>query len=326
MPSNKRQKSVQELSKAQGKWPSILAGMCDPQLLDRKHHPCPFCEGKDRFRFIDNEGDGFWMCNQCTPNGGDGIGLVMRLNNCQFPQALKMIEPLVGGAAVTHRPQRSTKEIGEDIMRVWNHSPRNDASMEWYLKTRGINLSQIGKSHALRGVDKLPFYTDGKKVKEMPAMLAQVTTREGAVAAVHRTYFANTSEGVKNNKKLTKANPTVNGCSIKLYEPKEDGVLGIAEGVETALACRQLYYDKTGKLMPVWATISAHGMELVHIPSYVKRVVIFGDNDMSYTGQKSAYTLANRIVTRPPNLEALVHIPLRPDEDWNDVLLSNRSE
>ncbi|MGL5094812.1 MAG: primase-helicase zinc-binding domain-containing protein [Planctomycetia bacterium] len=48
---------------------AALAGV-DPVLLDGKHHPCPKCGGKDRFRAIDPP-NGVLFCNQCfkTKNG-----------------------------------------------------------------------------------------------------------------------------------------------------------------------------------------------------------------------------------------------------------------
>ena len=51
----------------QGHWPSILtalAGLTSEQVTD-KHQPCPFCGGKDRYRFDDVDGRGTWYCNKC---------------------------------------------------------------------------------------------------------------------------------------------------------------------------------------------------------------------------------------------------------------------
>ena len=63
----------------------------------------------------------------------------------------------------------------------------------------------------------------------------------------------------------------------------------MAEGVETALAVEALYG------LPCWATANANQLEKFMPPEGVKSISIFGDNDSSYTGQKAAYVLANRL-------------------------------
>ena len=69
------------------------------------------------------------------------------------------------------------------------------------------------------------------------------------------------------------------GGAIRLFQPV-DGVLGIAEGIETALAAHCL----TG--LPVWATCTADALARVVIPQAVQKVVIFADNDHSGTGKR----------------------------------------
>ena len=62
--SRKRTEELNE--RARGKWPSILIELgVPPAILDKRNHPCPFCGGKDRFRFTDLEGEGWFYCNQC---------------------------------------------------------------------------------------------------------------------------------------------------------------------------------------------------------------------------------------------------------------------
>jgi Toprim domain len=55
--------------------------------------------------------------------------------------------------------------------------------------------------------------------------------------------------------------------------------IGIAEGIETALAVRQLVNEQTGITFPVWAALSANGMQSVEISSKVFQVKIFPDHD-----------------------------------------------
>lgn len=76
---------------ARGQWETILSTVCgiDEAFLDGKHHPCPKCGGKDRFRMIDIEA-GVVLCNQCF-SGGDGFAGIMWLTGCTFPEALQLV-------------------------------------------------------------------------------------------------------------------------------------------------------------------------------------------------------------------------------------------
>jgi putative DNA primase/helicase len=58
-------------------------------------------------------------------------------------------------------------------------------------------------------------------------------------------------------------------------------------------------------------------------PHEVRRIVIFGDNDASYTGQVAAYALAGRL--RSEGFIVEVEVPAEPETDWNDVHRLRRS-
>ena len=96
------------------------------------------------------------------------------------------------------------------------------------------------------------------------------------------------------------------GSAIRLAAP--DKVLGIAEGIETALAATKL----TG--IPCWAAVCAHGLEHWEPPDGVA-VTIFGDNDTNFVGQVAAYGLAKRLVRRLIS----VNVRIPPNHgDWCD--------
>ena len=80
-------------NRASGQWTHILPALTgiDATLLDEKHHPCPKCGGKDRFRSIDTDA-GALYCNQCfNERNGDGITAVMWLNEWSFPESLHAV-------------------------------------------------------------------------------------------------------------------------------------------------------------------------------------------------------------------------------------------
>lgn len=64
--------------------------------LDEKHHPCPKCDGKDRFRLI-NADAGAVFCNRCfNENNGDFIAAVQHYRNVSFSEALRLIANYLG--------------------------------------------------------------------------------------------------------------------------------------------------------------------------------------------------------------------------------------
>lgn len=95
-----RQYDRDEIKAARGRELEILrdvAGIPD-SYLDGKHHPCPKCGGKDRFRLIDKEA-GAVICNQCFKEAnGDFIAAVRWMHNVTFPDALKITRWFTGEA------------------------------------------------------------------------------------------------------------------------------------------------------------------------------------------------------------------------------------
>ena len=63
-----------DIERARGRWRAILPRVgIGLEFLTRKNGPCPLCGGKDRWRFLDYEGSGMWVCNRCRPDGGTGF-------------------------------------------------------------------------------------------------------------------------------------------------------------------------------------------------------------------------------------------------------------
>ena len=99
---------------AAGRWPEVLSnvGGIRPELLDGRHHPCPMCGGKDRFRLIDAEA-GAVLCNQCfREKNGDGLAAIQWMQGWDFPAAAGAVAKYlglngsnVGGAQLSGKPQ-----------------------------------------------------------------------------------------------------------------------------------------------------------------------------------------------------------------------------
>lgn len=98
---------------ASERWPEILSslGGCPIELLDGRHHPCPKCGGRDRFRLID-AACGAVFCNQCfSERNGDGLAALGWLRGWAFKDTLKSLAEYlnvslkpVAGAKVTKTP------------------------------------------------------------------------------------------------------------------------------------------------------------------------------------------------------------------------------
>lgn len=297
--------SVREI--AAGKWRGILVALgFDDGMLDGKHHPCPACQGKDRFRFDDKGGSGSFFCSQC--GAGSGPELIMRVKGIDFKEAAREIERVVGFIKPgTLKPAQSDADKIAALRRIWKESApvREGDEVSRYLAVRGLVVPQTNALRCHPGLS----YRDGDETGRYSCMLALVAAPDGSGASIHRTYLQEGRKApVSKPKKLMPGLP-ISGAAVRLSPVAE--CLGIAEGVETALAAAAQFG------MPVWAAVSAGGMESWIPPEGVKRIVVFGDNDVTYTGQKAAYALAHRLAMS--GIAVDVRIPEQAGTDWADA-------
>lgn len=306
-----------------GKWRSILLSVgFKAEYLTGRHTGCPFCGGRDRFRFADEKGMGSAYCNQCGDGGrhgylGTGTDLVKRyLGTEDFKVAAVEIEKHVGSARVIMPKQVDRGKMAERAMGLWHSGfPLNgDDPASTYLRNRGIVLAEYPRM--LRWFGSAPYTHADKSRTLHPAMLALFVGPDPADRTLHVTYL--TDDGRKADlEPPRKLAPGVvpKGGSVRLA-PSAD-TMGVAEGIETALSA-MLLHD-----VPVWATLTAGAMVHFQPPPNVSNVIVFGDNDLSCTGQSAAYGLAHRL-----NIEGRRAEVRLPDmeyagpkgADWNDVM------
>jgi putative DNA primase/helicase len=303
-------------ARALGKWHGILTSLgISAKALSNRHGPCPVCGGKDRFRFDDKGGRGTWICSRC--GAGDGIELVKKLRSVDFKEAARLIEQQIGAAPVVrmHRDQlpRSDQQRREGIVALWKRSLEItlDDHAGRYLQDRtGITAFP----RCMRYSPDERYTEAGSRPSWHPVMVAKVDPSDVAVAqgeraALHRTYLDRYSgkAAVAEPRKMLGAMPT--GAAVRLMDHGE--VLGIAEGIETALSASALFN------VPCWAALTAGLLQEWSPPPSVKTMFVFGDNDESSTGQAAAYGLARRLKAK--GLSVSVEIPQVTGSDWNDV-------
>src|SRR5262249_39396683 len=147
-------------------------------------------------------------------------------------------------------------------------------------------------------------------------MVAGVThwpSRE--VCAVHRTYLTldGRTKAPVSNPKMTLG--PIGGGAVRLAPAGP--VLGVAEGIETALSAM----EATG--IPVWAALSAAGIEALGLPDppLAAEMVIFADHDPR--GRRAAETAAAR--WHAQGRKVRICLPPEPGSDFNDLLLRAES-
>jgi putative DNA primase/helicase len=299
---------------ARGSWRTLLPEFGIPlRFLTGKHCPCPMCGGVDRFRFDNKEGLGSYFCSNC--GAGDGFTLAQAVSSKSFKDICDMIRTKVSDQTVEapdNREAMTPEQHRQRLKTIWEATEAvscNDP-VHRYLLSRGItqwpsNSFRIAKS----------FWHPEEKIA-IPAMIAKVASPEGRAINLHVTYL--TPDGKKAHVKPSKrvmSGKLLDGCAIRLGSAAS--VMGIAEGIETALAASIIHK------MPVWSSINATMLAKWQPPDECVGVVIFGDNDKSYTGAAKSFELARKLVAIGYLVK--VKIPKNPGSDWADYLAESIS-
>jgi len=94
---------------------------------------------------------------------------------------------------------------------------------------------------------------------------------------------------------------------------KATRVLGIAEGVETALSASEAWGG-----IPVWATLGASRLDKIEIPEQIEELHIYADNDEP--GRKAAQAAKDAYAPR----RVIIRTPPADVEDWNHFQILKR--
>jgi putative DNA primase/helicase len=258
-------------------------------------------------------GSGWLVCCPC-PNHGKGRGdrypslsvadgddgrLLLRcFAGCDFLDILDdlkyrgLVEDRAPGHSALARVEPKSHDPDPEALRLWVAArPLQYTVAAEYLEHRGIALQPPSLRCRI----------------DLPALVSGVQRPDGKVVAIQQLRLTN--DGTK----ASGSQPRMTlGClgdgAVRLGPAGE--VMGIAEGVETALSAMEL----TG--VTVWASLGSARLHRVELPPEVKEVHIFVDNDEP--GRAAAKraadvhtTAGRRVVLRYP-----------PDQcgDWNNFL------
>ncbi|HEV7611418.1 MAG TPA: toprim domain-containing protein [Steroidobacteraceae bacterium] len=305
-------------------WPAVLMQVGIPEkALSNRHGPCPGCGGKDCFRFDHaKRGNGSFYCNKF--GSGDGFRLLEHAYGWSFTEARRRVIEAAGLEGTTPKPiavstlrARATETIAAPSERVRRLRRERCAIQNCddaidYLASR--HLWPLPESCSLSAHASVEYWNDDQRIGKYPSLIADVTDVSGELVTVHATYL-------QGGKKLTGYEPRKilspmtgrEGCAVRLMPATE--VLGIAEGLETALSAAAL------DGLPVWAALNTSLLARFEPPPGVIRLRLYADRDEA--GLTAAVKLMQRLQGR---VLVEVRIPPPPAKDWNDVLTARTTK
>jgi putative DNA primase/helicase len=340
-----------------GRWSEVLdrAGVLVGSNPNKKTH-CPLHEDqKPKFRFENKNGDGNWHCAVC--GHGSGMALLMQAKGFSFIAASKLVIELFESPgskiAPASQPRRLYVPPTPDVTqieyrraafaKVWSEArPVTQGDpVDVYLRSRIPGLADIPK--VIRFHPGLAFFgippedaKFGRNYGLHPCMVSAVVDETGLCCNIHRTFL--TRQGKKlvlqepdpedpfvlvdlPTKKLM---PSIGAkhYQIRLFKPN-DGVLGIAEGIETALAA--MVYSS----VPTWSLVATTGMVNFLVPDSINKLVIFADNDkLTEKGINPGLDAARRLLDSPrvaqrmsdESLSVVIRTPETAGTDMVDFL------
>lgn len=206
---------------ASGQWNEILSriGGIPPESLDGKHHSCPRCGGKDRFRLIDSTA-GAVFCNNCfNSNNGDGFAAVQWAAGKQFADALREIAEFC-----SVQPTKSKKKSKSDPAKHLEFIAWNDSLVAlWCLRKKPIKPESLKLVGA-----KMAIYREQYKVIALPVWGEQL-----AAADPVGWVILNITGGTV--PKFTKGSKDAEWVKIKTTYGSQAGVIGLPDAAATTI-------------------------------------------------------------------------------------------
>lgn len=314
--------STKTIDFCQGKWLDIFKFYGLPHVQSLGHVECPLC-GKKNFRIDNKQGSGSYIC---TCSAGYGFTLLQEVTGREFKDLAKEIDKEFGNYTpeIPRYTFNSTKEFIPSkqvriLKRFCSIGRIENTPVAEYLNSRGIYVLPTSN------VKFSKSEYDKATSRSYQAMYCIATDDNMNIIYVHKTFLEHGRKAkIDSNKKIYSAldnkhhcdecgNTSSHSCAIRLFEHGD--MLGIAEGIETALAATQL------SKIPCWAAMNTAILKIFKAPKGVKTLVIFADNDRHGAGLAAAFACANKNVLANNDVEQVL---IRWNEDYgvdfNDML------
>lgn len=321
-----------------------MAALCElaPCLTDAaksvgQNVVCPMTGSEDGFRFFRDANETGGACKQSFKVFPEGIELLMWVNDWGFTKVYDELEAWLGEKPVDvgriRIPISTPKPIDEKwlrqwLNRIWDEAlPLDDVNSfpaRTYFRRRGMLDSSLNAKD-VRFHPKMEYKDKQKTVLgTFGAVLLKVRNNEGLPVSIHRTFI--TTSGLKANlkgaNKPKKMTPSLmqrsKGRHVRLFAPI-DGILGVTEGLETALAVYQ------ARRFPVWPGISTGMLQGFEPPKGVHTLINFVDKDRNKAGENTHEILKSNLLEKGIRvIDLLPPMPIPADSkgvDWADQLL-----
>jgi putative DNA primase/helicase len=178
-----------------------------------------------------------------------------------------------------------------------------------YLRARGLS------DPALPDLMFHPDLADFETKRGWPGLIALARFANGDRApGIHRTFLLD--DGSAKAPAGKKMLGSVADAAVRLYAMPDDGHLGVAEGIETAVAAHDLFGT------PVWAALSADGLARFRWPDGTTRITIYAD--AGDAGRQAAATLSDRL--NRADIPNEIVLPLHGDDFNDDLMRGARAE
>lgn len=238
--------------------------------------------------------------------GGDLIDLVQRERGGSVTDALTWLREFTHVMPAPALPQ-PTSERGQEQLRwsrkaqsLWDRSiPLPGTLGEKYLRMRRCYVPHVGDLRFLPGNEE-----------HLPAVIARVTDFRTGNPLSLSFIRLDPRTGEKVSKGNLASHVTAGGVVRLIPCIPVGGVLGLAEGIETALSVVAV------KGYPVWATLGLDNLRKYPPVAAYREVHIWADNHKK--GLEAAHEFADRWTAAGHVVRIIV--PPQPDTDWNDVV------
>ncbi|HCE8651989.1 TPA: DNA primase, partial [Klebsiella pneumoniae] len=243
---------------AKGRWAEIFEYYGLPPFTGKHHYKgeCPVCKARGKFRVDDRDGQGTWIC---VCGSGDGMKLLTLTQSKSFSAICAEVDQLIG-----NNYQRINVPANSSAAR---QRQRVISKFSKLLDLRGTSAAGYLLQ---RGISRLPAegirFCDRQRHagRIYQALYALATDDKAELCYLHQTLLDGDRkadiDSAKRLKSLQEDSYLDHARSVAIRMFPVSTTIGIAEGIETALSCNQVYGVNT------WAVINSGFMKKFRVP------------------------------------------------------------